>query len=1026
MKKTALNLLFTLSFSLCLHTWVVAQEQRQSEKSEDSQPEMRTLFDNKGKNTINGFGGPLLGFTSLKGSQVFQVGGEGGIILNRHWAIGLYGIGITRSKFTQDNQDLRVSGGHGGLLLEYTTDMSRLLHFSLPLRIGGGGFVTELDNSEDNNNLTNVSSAVISPGLRVELNLTKFAVLFGSAEYRYFVSDISDEYLSRSDLSGASFLIGFKFGRILIFFNHIFKFIVMLNSVVKVFIISLALAAFQMEAFSQELTQNVRGIVTDAQSGYPLPGVTVRLMNAEGKGTISNFDGEYVLTEVPIGRITLQFSFIGFESATANNLLLTAGKELIVDVKLKESTTELAEVVVTAETEGAKGGVINEMAAVSSRGFSVEEASRYAGSRNDPARMAMNFAGVSGSNDSRNDIIIRGNSPTGLLWRLDGLDIPSPNHFSSLGTTGGPVSMLNNNLLQNSDFFTSAFPSEYGNALSGVFDLKMRTGNRSQHEFLGQIGFNGFEFGAEGPLSKESKATYIVNGRYSLLGIAKALGANFGTGAAIPTFADISAKVDIPTAKNGRFSWFAITGWSNVDLLGSELEDRDATDNFGSFYADLTNSNRTVITGVSHLAFLNKDTSLENTIGFSNSRFNADITSLHRSRSDEITARVDSIDQKLNQTKITWHSRMTKKLSAKSDLKVGFIVERSDFDFVTSLPSPVLQQRGREGTDSQGDSYLLQTYLSWKQYLASNFNLIAGLRFQKFFLNENSAAIEPRLALEYNLRPNHRISIGYGRHNQTQPIQTYFFSRVLGDGTKVTNENLGFSTSDQLVLGYDWNVNPNLRVKFEVYRQWLSNVPVNKQPTSFSMLNFGADLAFPNVTNLTNKGTGFNQGVELTVERFFNDSYYFLWTTSLFESKYKGSDGIERNTAFNGNYNINFLFGKEIQLGKSMQLVFDVKYTHAGGRRFTPVDFYASRFAATQELDDTKAFEGQYNDYSRLDMRLTFRMNIGKLSQEWALDVQNVLDRQNQWVNLYDNVKNEVVQTQQLGFFPVVFYRILF
>ena len=123
--------------------------------------------------------------------------------------------------------------------------------------------------------------------------------------------------------------------------------------------------------------------------------------------------------------------------------------------------------------------------------------------------MAANYAGVSGTNDSRNDIIIRGNSPIGILWRLNGIDIPNPNHFGNAGTTGGPISILNNNTLGNSDFITGAFAADYGNATSGVFDLKMREGNNEKKEFTAQIGFNGFELGAEGPFSKKEFSEYF-------------------------------------------------------------------------------------------------------------------------------------------------------------------------------------------------------------------------------------------------------------------------------------------------------------------------------------------------------------------------------------------------------------------------------------------------------------------------------------------------------------------------------------
>lgn len=186
---------------------------------------------------------------------------------------------------------------------------------------------------------------------------------------------------------------------------------------------------------------------------------------------------------------------------------------------------------------------------MSARQLSTDEAFRYAGTRSDPSRMAQNFAGVSGTNDGRNDIIIRGNSPVGVLWRMDGIDIPNPNHFSTLGATGGPVSILNINTLKNSDFLTSAFPAQYGNALAGVFDLKLRNGNNEKNEFIGQLGFNGFEFGAEGPLNKNSKASYLVNYRYSMVAALQSIGLNFGTGSATPYYQNSTFKINIPTKK---------------------------------------------------------------------------------------------------------------------------------------------------------------------------------------------------------------------------------------------------------------------------------------------------------------------------------------------------------------------------------------------------------------------------------------------------------------------------------------------
>ena len=259
-----------------------------------------------------------------------------------------------------------------------------------------------------------------------------------------------------------------------------------------------------LNAYTQTITQTIKGVVVDKQSQTPIPGAIIQVVNSNPLlGTSTNEQGEFKITNVPIGRLQIKIQVISYKEKYIT-INLNAGKESITNIELEESVIQGQEVVVIAEQDKTKTN--NKMSTVSSRLFSAEEAARYAGSRNDPARMAANFAGVSGANDSRNDIIIRGNSPIGILWRLNGLDIPNPNHFGNAGSTGGPISILNNNTLDNSDFMSGAFAADYGNATSGVFDLKMRKGNDEKHEFLVQMGFNGFELGAEGPFNKKKNS----------------------------------------------------------------------------------------------------------------------------------------------------------------------------------------------------------------------------------------------------------------------------------------------------------------------------------------------------------------------------------------------------------------------------------------------------------------------------------------------------------------------------------------
>ena len=344
---------------------------------------------------------------------------------------------------------------------------------------------------------------------------------------------------------------------------------------------------------AQNLTQTIRGTIVDEHTQMQLVGVLVEAyIDSTKSGAITDVDGKFKLKEMPIGRYVLNFSYLGYENTGVSQLEVTSTKETILNIEMMEKVTTTATIIVRARKDKSK--TINQMVTVSGRTFSIEESQRYAGSRGDVARMAQNFAGVQGADDSRNDIVVRGNSPMGVLYRLEGVDIPNPNHFSTAGTTGGPVSMLNNNVLENSDFLSGAFPAEYGNATAAVFDLGMRKGNDEKYEFLGQVGFAGLEMLAEGPISKNSKASFLVDYRYSALGFFSLLGLQFGTGTAVPKYQDISFNLHFPD-KKGSTKVFGVGGLSSVELFQS----KDAGENlFRDSKEDLSYTTNTGVLGI--------------------------------------------------------------------------------------------------------------------------------------------------------------------------------------------------------------------------------------------------------------------------------------------------------------------------------------------------------------------------------------------------------------------------------------------
>jgi hypothetical protein len=797
------------------------------------------------------------------------------------------------------------------------------------------------------------------------------------------------------------------------------------TSTTSVVMLLMLLLVSASHVFAQS-TQTIRGRILDEITQSPLIGVTVMIENNTSLGSTTNENGEYRIDNVPVGRQTLKVTYIGYEEQTIPNVIVTAGKEVIMNFRLTEKVSVLNEVVITGDSKEDKTATNNELAIVSARSFNVDDTKRYAGALGDPSRMAANFAGVVGGNDSRNDIVVRGNSPTGMLWQLEGLNIPNPNHFGALVATGGPVSILNNNNIDKSDFLTSAFPAQYGNATAGVFDLKLRDGNNEKREYMGQIGFNGFEVGAEGPFSKDSKSSFIVNYRYSTLAIFQTLGINFGTGSNTPIYQDINFKASFPTGKNGKFTVFGLGGISEIDLLGSEADLDAGSDLYGDENFDSYPRYRTGVMGVSYEKTISEKTFMRWTAGVSatSELFSSD--SLVRNAENTVINRYREAEGDFNTQKYSLNFLTRTKFNSKNSLTSGFYIDAQNFDlFNRDIYANLNRDTVRLNVDEQATLY--QAFSTWRHRFTNRLSLNLGLHAQYYTLNEQLVA-EPRVSAQYIINPKHSISVGYGLHHQAQNITTSFVQTKADDGNVyLTNKDLEFTRSQHTVLTYDWNISDNTRLKAEAYYQQLSNVPVERSASSFSALNTGASFAPQDEDSLVNNGTGRNYGLELTLERFYSRGWYYLMTASLFDSRYEGSDGIERNTAFNTQYVFNALFGKEWKIGSNGKFFsVNLKLTTIGGKYLTPIDFDLSQQYGRTVFRNSDAFTEQQDPYFRTDIKLSYRKEYAKSTLEIALDLQNATNNENIFTQSYNPRTNSVVTEYQQGFFPVPYVRFTF
>lgn len=803
-----------------------------------------------------------------------------------------------------------------------------------------------------------------------------------------------------------------------------------MSIVMKIFfpgvVVSIAIILLSADVSIAQSTQTIRGQVTDDVSKTPLPGVNVIVPDGGNSalGSTTDVDGNFRISHVPLGRQTIQISFMGYETQVIPDILVTAGKEVILNFSLRERVSQLNEIVITADSREDKTATNNDLATVSARSFNVDDTKRYAGALGDPSRMAANFAGVVGGNDSRNDIVVRGNSPLGMLWQLEGMNIPNPNHFGALVSTGGPVSMLNNNTIDKSDFMSGAFPAQYGNAVASVFDIRLKDGNNEKHEFLGQVGFNGFEGGAEGPISQNSKSSYIVNYRYSTLGLFEAMGIEFGTGSNTPVYQDINFKLSFPT-KKGKITVFGLGGLSSIDLLGSEADLGKGDNLYGSENYDSYPRYRTGIGGVSYEWNLSQKTFAKVTVGVSTSREKFRLDSLVRDTNEDVIAKYRRAEAQFETRKGSLVFLTRTKLNSRNSITSGFYIDTQQADLYQRIFYPNVN-KDTVRVDVTENMQLYQAHTTWKHRFNNKFSSQAGVHVQGHSLNDQTV-IEPRVSFQYVPNGKHSISIGYGMHNQVQSVYTSFAQSKTEEGYALTNTDLGFTTSQHFILTYDWNIAENLRVKAETYYQQLSNIPVETKTSSYSAINTGASFVPSYKGYLVNEGTGRNYGLELTLERFFSKGFYFLVTTSLFDSKYEGSDGVLRNTAFNTRYIMNALIGREWRIGANRNFFsVNLKVTTIGGKYLTPLNAELSQQYGREIYRENEAFSERQRSYFRTDLRFAYRKEYKRSTLEASIDLQNLTNRENIFSQIYNPRTNSVVDQYQQSFFPVPYVRFTF
>ena len=741
---------------------------------------------------------------------------------------------------------------------------------------------------------------------------------------------------------------------------------------------------------NSQLTQTIRGTITDKASGASLTFINIGIANLQ-MGTTTNEEGKFALENVPLGRHTIYISGIGYETAIFKEILVSSAKEVYLEIELTEKVTELEEIVIKPMIN--KDIPLNEMALLGAQMFSVEEASRFAGGMDDPARLVSNYAGVATPSTTNNGISIRGNAPSLLQWKLEGVEIPNPNHFADIDVLGGGfLSALSGNVLGNSDFLIGAFPAEYHNAVSGVFDMKLRNGNKHKYQHTFQLGILGIDLASEGPISSANNSSYLINYRYSTTGLLGKLQREKDLGGTLG-YQDLNFKLNFPVKKAGVFSLWGVGLVDEVEPILDDQAERKYLDD-----GVLSSANqKSGSIGLSHRYFFsNHKTSLNTTVAATHlgNHIEEEFYGLNEDRSPKT-------DLIANTTNFILTSALDHTFNAHHSNKTGITFTKIKYGMNLDF-TPFFGQPLENLTQSDGNTSLIAAYTNSLITISENLMLTAGLNIQHLTLNGNTA-IEPRVSLKWQITPKNSFAFAYGLHSRMEKPDVYF---VKGINSDQFNKGLEFTKSHHLMFSYVNRISEDMNLKIEPYFQSLYDVPVT-ETGSYSILN---RREFYMTETLVSKGRGQNYGVDVTFSKYLTRGMYYMLTTSLFESKYKAGDGNWYDTRYNRKFIVNGLIGKEWMMGRDMFSV-NLKASTMGGQRHTPVDEAATLAHPDKEVqhDETQMYLRQFSPMFIGDFSISYKMNREKVAHTFALKSVNAT-RQKEYIKHKYNLISQSIE----------------
>ncbi|MCO6473212.1 MAG: TonB-dependent receptor [Melioribacteraceae bacterium] len=709
----------------------------------------------------------------------------------------------------------------------------------------------------------------------------------------------------------------------------------------------------------QAQTGTIRGKVVDVLTKEPLPGVNIIVLDSDF-GAASNIEGEYSIPNVPVGLYRVQASFIGYKQQIRTDIVVNSARPAVVNFELQESAIELEGVTVTTDYFEKSPTELGNITALS-----YEEIRRSPGGFEDVVRALSILPGVAQAAAGRNDLVVRGGAPSENLYLVDDFVVPNINHFGTQGATGGALSYINLDFVNNTTFSTGGFSTIYGDKLSSVLAIKLREGRKDRFGGKGTISATQFGLNLEGPVTEGNSFLFSIRRSY-LDFIFNAAGFNF-----VPEYYDALLKYDYKIDNKNRISYLFVGALDRVKFNNENEE--DIFDN-----AQILGSNQNqYVTGVSYRHLFDK--------GFYTLSLSRNYIKYESFQNDTLLRPLFVNNSKEAEHELKFNSIF--KIYKESEFSLGFSAKHIDFEsdlylsnYVTTFGDSLLLN----SLSARKNYYKLSAFTQLSTLFFDRLNISAGVRGDYFNALETKFYASPRISLSLPLSASLSLNLSSGFYHQ---FPSYIWLNTFESNTKLKAVKV-----IQYIAGFEHILRSDLRFKLEAFYKDYSNYPVSTLREYLVLANTGAGYG-GSPTNfdsfgldpLVSEGVGEARGIEFSAQKRSSDvPHYALFSLTYSESKFKGLDGIDRNGAYDQRWIVNlsggYIFNERWEAS--------FKFRFATGSPYTPYND-----DGTQSIEKYNTM--RYPDSHSLDIRIDRRWNFERWTLIAYIDVQNIYNRSN-------------------------------